>query len=197
MRNHIETSPHSDRDFGPSQPEDEALAASTCETAPAGPAASRWSTRSVALIGLLGFTAGALTWHLVGFWTFVSVIVFNPQDDTAGQSHTSTVIKTSAVTTAPTAQPAATPATSQPQPSAPTAVTAESLTDLLQCSEARKATNETIVQACPPLRQRIPAVAANTRANRQLDAREAANRLANGWSTGVSSIETGALPTRD
>ena len=72
---------------------------------------------------------------------------------------------------------------------------APTLADLLQCSEARRAggSGPASVKACPPLRQRLPSVDTAVRGDRQLDAREAAERLARGWATGVSRIETGSL----
>ena len=75
-------------------------------------------------------------------------------------------------------------------------VSTETLADLLQCAEARKGDSEVSVHACPPMRRRLPHTESTERANRQMDAREAARRLTNGWQTGVATIETGALPSQ-
>lgn len=167
---------------------------------------SGWRTRSMLATAVVSFVAGALTWHLVGFWTFVSGIVFNPQDGRgvlASQPHVSAVSGESAQATAglPKTTPLSTAAQAPALPSPPAATAgSETLADLLQCTQARKGADDSksaVVQACPPLRRRLPTARASLRANRQLDAREAAERLARGWHTGVSAIETGALPARN
>lgn len=182
-------------------------------TPPLTPPPSGWRTRTLIGTGVVAFLAGALFWHLVGFWSFLSGIVFNPQDgaitaiarpptlqeaqrSTKAAGHLTT--SDSEVATADQRSPAAlVPSPNETLP--PTGAATEILAELLQCSEAIKSprTNEpAVVHACPPLRQRLPQGQASERANRQLDAHEAAHRLANGWQTGISPIETGSLPGR-
>lgn len=151
------------------------------------------------LTGAACFVLGALFWHLVGFWSFVSQVAFNDdQQKSAARlinlDTVQAVRRTEHVALAP--RPAAR------QPNVTIAVinadanTGDMLAELLQCSQVRPLPDATgvDVQACPPLRTRLPHGNNGARANRLMDAREAAERLANGWVTGVSSIETGSLP---
>lgn len=196
-------------------------AEAACVTEPARPQAfdrappvrptlpTGWRTRTLVGTGVLAFFAGALVWHLVGFWSFLSGIVFNPQGgETITRPQTvrdgSSSTKAAGYLTANPGGPAAAapksptpPAHTQAAPVVPPAAAAtEVLAELLQCTVALKSSAThlpTLVQACPPLRQRLPLSTGAQRADRQLDAREAANRLANGWQTGVSQIETGSI----
>lgn len=152
--------------------------------------------------GVAGFVLGVLFWHLVGFWSFVSEVAFNG-DDPKSPSRLIDLEAARSVRASAEAVEAARPAA---ETSATTGNVAnadpadggasDSLSDLLQCSEARRPADngDTDVLACPPLRRRLPFTRQTaTRADRQMDAREAAERLANGWETGVSRIETGSL----
>lgn len=149
--------------------------------------------------GLAGFFLGVLFWHFVGFWSFVSEVAFNG-DEAKSPSRLINLdaarsVGASARATG-TARPL--PNVSGKDADAESAESAGSdvLDDLLQCSEARRpaGNGDTDVLACPPLRRRLPSGRqAAARADRQMDAREAAERLANGWETGVSRIETGSL----
>ncbi len=65
--------------------------------------------------------------------------------------------------------------------------------DLLECAEARKSIGVVTVQACPPLQRGLAQAEGSSRGSRQLDAEEAARRLATGWETGVSMITTGSV----
>lgn len=189
------------------------------ETTPPTNVASR---HAPLLVGLACFIAGAVFWHLVGFWGFVAQVAFN-QDEAKSPTRLINLDAARAVKSAD--------ATKLERPGSPGAAgvartaTADDrrdpLSDLLQCTEARRgssargagrtseveaggpaggdATTDTsaaaaLVVACPPLRRRLPhgGVTAE-RADRQMDAREAAERLRNGWDTGVSRIETGSL----
>lgn len=169
--------------------------------------ARSWSTRTLVTTSVASFVCGALVWHMIGFWSFVSGIMFNPDDtppsigrpDKSEQIATATGTSDTAVLKR-TAHPTAT----SPTRKAPETVngvrrprtSSETLADLLQCAEARRETTGVNVHACPPLRQRLPHNTAISRANRQLDAREAARLLAEGWQTGVATIETGSLQRR-
>lgn len=162
-----------------------------------------WRTRTVVGISVSAFFAGALVWHLVGFWSFLSGIVFNAQGGEIIARPAA--VRDGAATTKADHHPPAAPANAgrlaaaAPHSPVPPAATAtEVLAELLQCSVALKSPrthSPTLVQACPPLRQRLPLSTGSQRADRHLDAREAASRLANGWQTGVSQIETGSIPT--
>lgn len=181
-------------------------------------ALARWRTRTLIGTSVLAFLAGALAWHLVGFWSFVSGIVFNPQGgETIARPATvrdgavsakasghlpqmpaSAGAATAAVTPLTPATPSVQAVAAYNAP--PSTAASEVLADLLQCSIASKSPGThlpTIVHACPPMRQRLPQVSGSQRADRQLDAREAANRLANGWQTGISQIETGSISKPD
>ncbi len=166
-----------------------------------------WSTRALLATGLLSFLGGILAWHIVGFWSFVSTILYNPDGaETAisapltieQQQVASAVAANQAPASASRDAPAAKSAkaestiTGAHRPPA----NADTLAELLQCAEALKGETQAIVHACPPLRQRLPMAQVSTRGNRQLDAREAARRLATGWQTGIATIETGTLPDR-
>lgn len=160
------------------------------------------------MTGLFSFLCGALAWHLVGFWSFVSAIVYNPDPEHVAMSAPEPIAHRQAATTTlpPTPPPPAAVRNAKAHATGKATSTitganrppanANSLAELLQCAEARKGGAETIVHACPPLRRRLPMASAPTRGNRQLDAREAARRLANGWQTGIATIETGSLPDR-
>lgn len=147
---------------------------------------------------VLGFVAGALFWHFVGFWSFVAEVAFN--DD--GKSPSRLInLDTARSVTLPANSPAApAPAIVTASAQLPSAnaehANGDVLSDLLQCTEARRpgAPGEALIIACPPMRRRLPHGRVAGRADRQMDAREAAERLANGWETGVSRIETGSLP---
>lgn len=155
---------------------------------------------------VVSFLAGALFWHVVGFWTFLSGVVFNPNgaDETSRMPAISARdggLQSSAKAPGTPAKEAAPLAVSADRRENRDAATPpaqssihESLAELLQCSQARKSDGPSVVQACPPLRQRLPVVAGGQRGNRHLDAREAAERLATGWQAGVARIETGSLP---
>lgn len=160
-----------------------------------------WRTRTLIGACVLAFFAGALIWHLVGFWSFLSGIVFSPHGgETIARP---AAVRDGAATAKADGHPPTAPANAgrlataaQHSPVPPAATTTEELADLLQCSVALKSPSThlpTLVQACPPLRQRLPLSTGSQRADRQLDAREAADRLANGWQTGVSQIETGSI----
>lgn len=154
--------------------------------------------------------SGALAWHLVGFWSFISGIVFNPGNAPPADARPLSTHQIAAATGAPGSIAPRQPALPEPgtasaasrkasgavdgthRPSA----SPETLAELLQCAEARKGATGVIVHACPPLRHRLPHNASTSRASRQLDAHEAARRLADGWQTGVAAIETGSLPGR-
>ena len=184
--------------------------ASECNRAPTGsiPLAPRWtrcwSTRALVVTGLTCFVGGALVWHVIGFWSFVSDIVYNSDGaESAISVPTSTSQTTPQSVRDRTTNAAATRAlarSSKPETTISGAqrppANAATLADLLQCAEAHKAEGNAHVHACPPLRKRLPIAAASSRGNRQRDAREAARRLATGWQTGVAPIETGSLPDR-
>jgi len=169
--------------------------------------ARTWSTRALLTTGSISFVCGALAWHIIGFWSFVSGIVFNPDGAPpligvpSTTEQIATEIGTAPVTTHKGDPAPAKATTATPARKAPDAVngahrppaSSETLAELLQCAEARKGEAGTSVYACPPLRRRLPHYAGGSRANRQLDAREAARRLAEGWQTGVATIETGSL----
>jgi len=109
-------------------PSQDAIAAST----PA-PSKSRRSLRTAAAWSVLGFIAGAMFWHIVGFWSFVSDIVLDPAPSAgATTSHTG----------APTVMPPG-PA----QISLPTIF----LVDPANCTALalERTTNRTVVQSCP------------------------------------------------
>ncbi|MGD9785461.1 MAG: hypothetical protein AB7E80_01215 [Hyphomicrobiaceae bacterium] len=150
--------------------------------------------RTPVIAAILGFLAGAAFWHLVGFWSVVSVAMLGPTDERrAGVSSAPEQVATR-TTSLPPATPGAQPHTIDD------AAPARLLAELLQCSEALKgaeAGTQAHVKACPPLRQRLKMVETTRRADRALDAREAAERLARGWATGVSRIETGSLQARN
>jgi hypothetical protein len=55
----------------------EATSASVRAPADAPAAALRRHVRGAALWATIGFVAGAVFWHAIGFWTFVSDIVFD------------------------------------------------------------------------------------------------------------------------
>lgn len=147
---------------------------------------------------------------MIGFWSFVSGIVFNPDRDPSEIDLTvkKQQIAAASDTTRPPPPlylpPPETGTASVPGPKASGTVdgshrppaNTETLTDLLQCAEARKGEAAASVQACPPMRRRLPHTIGSARGNRQLDAREAARRLSDGWQTGVATIETGSLPKR-
>lgn len=173
---------------GPADPDDAAPYPADPGLAPSS---GYWSTPAVVLTGLVCFLGGALTWHLVGFWTFVSAILYNPDPETSSPARP-TAAAPPVTTAAPQTAKAPTTVHGLQRPH----VTSDTLADLLQCAEARKSPGDTVVTACPPLRRRLPMAIASTRGNRQLDAREAARRLATGWETGVAPIETGSLPGR-
>ena len=155
---------------------------------------------------VVSFVSGALFWHLVGFWTFLSGVVFNENGADEASRPTAVAAREGAL------RPAAPPARNSLKEPASLAAAelgregrnagtppvqhaiSESLADLLQCSQARKSDGPSVVQACPPLRRRLPVASSSQRGNRHLDAREAAERLATGWQTGVARIETGSLP---
>lgn len=146
----------------------------------------------------LGFILGVLFWHFVGFWSFVAEVAFN--DDSKSPYRLINLDTARSVTlpaNAPT-DPAPPIVTASRQPISADAEHANGdvLSDLLQCTEARRpdAPGEALIIACPPMRRRLPHGRMAGRADRQMDAREAAERLANGWATGVSRIETGSLP---
>lgn len=172
----------------------------------ATPGASQGVRRSLVWTvsaGVVGFVAGAVFWHMVGFWSLVSDAMLDRAHAPSVAAPRGVVLPPEALTATPTAAPApaAVRAASPPPPPAHTAparvpTTAELLADLLQCSEARKTRDPdagSSVKACPPMRERLRAAATSTRADRQLSASEAADRLANGWATGVSRIETGSI----
>ena len=144
------------------------------------------------LTGAGCFLSGALAWHFVGFWAFVSAIVYNP-DDTDSVARPLPVQKVAAPAAAPVSEAPGKAETTIAGLARPPAAS-DTLSELLQCAEARKTASGALVTACPPLRQRLPIAAGATRGNRQLDAREAARRLATGWQTGIATIETGSIP---
>ncbi len=167
-----------------------------------------WSTRSLVVTGLLSFLGGIFAWHIIGFWAFVSAIVYNPDGTETAISAPDNITQQKAdgstqAANGTSSSPANAPATMKAA-KADTIVTgvhrppanADTLAELLQCAEALKGEKEAIVHACPPLRQRLPMASTSSRSNRQLDAREAARRLATGWRTGIATIETGTLPDR-
>ena len=172
------------------------------------------SKRTLLATSTLSFICGALVWHFIGFWSFVSGIVFNsdePQPMIVAPRSTNEIVasSTSKSPNARIAEPSSaktgtaikttSKATDTITGDRPPQATAETLSDLLQCAEARKtskSSEEVSVLACPPMRRRLPHNANTARANRQLDAREAARRLADGWQTGVAIIETGSLSDR-
>jgi len=181
-----------------------AQAADAPATIAAATAYRGWSTRSLVFTGILCFICGALTWHLVGFWSFVSAILYKPDrtDSASRPAPVATVTQPQPAAAKPPSQPQAATASDEKITKAPHTIdgvarppaTADTLADLLQCAEARKSDAGAVVAACPPLRRRLPVAVASTRGNRQLDAREAARRLTSGWQTGVATIETGSLP---
>lgn len=131
---------------------------------------------------------------MIGFWAFVSGILYNQEATTAVESEPAPVIAKPANVTRishnalNTKQQNNITNTERPQ------TATETLADLLQCAEVHKPTQgDATVKACPPLRRHLQHALA-VRGNRQLDAREAAQRLATGWQTGVSQVETGSLP---
>lgn len=173
-------------------------------------------------MGLACFGAGAVFWHLVGFWSFVAQVAFN-QDDAKTPTRLINLDAARAVKSADAtklAYPGST-ATANVARAASVDDRRDPLSDLLQCTEARRGssargagrasegstigptvaeaaaetgTAAALVVACPPLRRRLPHGGVTARrADRQMDAREAAERLRNGWDTGVSRIETGSL----
>lgn len=170
--------------------------------------ARTWSTRTLLATCATSFVCGAVVWHMIGFWSFVSVIMFNPDGalPAIGMSGSKQQIAAASGTSATTPDSARSPPAKPvgPAQKAPDTIygthrppaSTETLADLLQCAEARKGEASASVHACPPLRRRLPYGTSASRANRQLDAREAARRLAEGWQTGVATIETGALPSR-
>ncbi len=153
----------------------------------------RLATRSVFITGALCFLAGAAAWHLVGFWAFVSGIVYNQEETKLAGSPAPATEKPENV--ALLAGGAVNPKQQKNAASTQKAqAVVETLADLLQCAEVRRATSgHATVKACRPLRSRLQHAPAE-RGNRELDSREAAERLATGWKTGVSAIETGSLP---
>jgi hypothetical protein len=200
---------HEGWDAAPHHPRHASMAAE-CNRAPTAstPLEPRWtrswSTHALVATGLACFLGGALAWHVIGFWSFVSDIVYNPDG-----TETAISVPSSASQATPKrakdrkTTAAATPAlarSSKPETTITGAqrppVNAETLADLLQCAEAHKTEGNAHVHACPPLRKRLPIAADSSRGNRQLDAREASRRLARGWKTGVAPIETGSLPNR-
>lgn len=168
------------------------------------------SSRLPLWTGLGGFVLGAVFWHLVGFWSLVSDVAFNNKGDEKSPTRLINLDEVAAVK-------AARDAAARPLPAARTEVsgrqaaagggaeaagagaeraTPDGLAELLQCSEARRGADgqSAEVTACPPLSRRLPtAVDLASRADREMDAREAADRLLRGWDTGVSRIETGTL----
>lgn len=210
-----------DLEGAPPRPLPQSAGIATCTIHPGDASASArqpqrrtWSTRTLASTGVACFICGAIAWHMIGFWTFVSGIMFNLDGTETAVGLPDTLQQASASqdgtpspkpdTTAPTTamnehvRPAAR-STKAPDPIAGThrpPANSETLADLLQCAEARKRDAGASVHACPPMRRRLPIAAHSSRGNRQLDAREAAQRLTDGWQTGVATIETGSLPPR-
>ena len=158
--------------------------------------------------GFVGFVLGVLFWHFVGFWSFVSEVAFNG-DEVKSPSRLINLETARSVRASEHAAAEARVAAA-PQPSKPPVAAAapadtgsteagdgDVLSDLLQCTEVRplRGEGDVDVHACPPLRQRLARSSSAQRGDRMMDAREAADRLANGWQTGVSRIETGSLQT--
>mgnify|MGYP000196764827 CR=1 FL=1 len=172
----------------------------TCDPAPGG--------RKALWTGLAGFVAGAVFWHMVGFWSFVSQVVYN-QDEAKSPSRLVNLEGAKAVSAAggsllANARPPAGNTTigdgvvasaDARQAASPAQPASDVLHELLQCSQVRRVsgTGEVAVSACAPLARRLPNGQLASRGDRQMDAREAEQRLLNGWSPGVSRIETGSL----
>lgn len=129
---------------------------------------------------------------MVGFWSLVSEVMIAPAHDvtTAPITRPETVAVRSAANLGPTTATSAARYSGNPAQSS-----TEILADLIQCTQARKSSQTGVsnVKACPPLRERLKTIASAGRADRALSAQEAADRLANGWATGVSQIETGSI----
>ncbi|MFN3867770.1 MAG: hypothetical protein ACK4MF_01745 [Hyphomicrobiaceae bacterium] len=149
--------------------------------------------------GIGGFVLGAVFWHLVGFWSLVADVAFNKGSDKS-PARLINLEEVAAVKAARAAsqarQAAAQPAVVRGNDTAERHGTPDSLAELLQCSQARRGADGDIteVRACPPLSRRLPTHGAvAVRADREMDSREAAERLLKGWDTGVSRIETGSV----
>lgn len=154
--------------------------------------------------GFVGFLLGVLFWHFVGFWSFVSEVAFNGDTEKSPSRlinlETARSVRASEQVAAQAQKASATAAPKAPVPISANVEIADAgngdtLSELLQCSEVRplRAEADVDVHACPPLRKRLPFGRNARRADRMMDAREAADRLAHGWQTGVSRIETGSL----
>lgn len=147
--------------------------------------------------GLAGFLAGAVFWHLVGFWSFVAEVVYN-QDETKSPTRFISLEEARSVSRAHAEQALAGKRRDPAPRETRSAVAADVLDDLLNCSEVRRAADGRVaVTACAPLARPLAAGPLAARADRQMDAREAEQRLMTGWSTGVSRIETGSLQAGD
>ncbi|MBL8565173.1 MAG: hypothetical protein JNM89_05600 [Hyphomicrobiaceae bacterium] len=160
-------------------------------------------SRKALWAGVGGFVAGAVFWHLVGFWSFVSQVVYN-QDEAKSPSRLVNLEEAKAVSAAGGALLAnalsraadAKVAAAETREAAPPASSAsDGLHELLQCTQVRRISveGEVALSACAPVARRLPNGQLASRGDRQMDAREAEHRLLNGWSPGVSRIETGSL----
>jgi hypothetical protein len=99
-------------------------------TRPAAPAPRR-SARAPIVWGALGFLGGALFWHAVGFWSFMSEIVRDPAPGAR------TAIAAAEASPGPASQQAALPTIYRVDPANCTALALE------------RSTNETVVRPCP------------------------------------------------
>lgn len=73
---------------------------STGQTLPDGP-----SVRTQIAWGGVGFLLGVIVWHFVGFWTFLSAIVFRGPEPVSGVSDLSTSSTAAAMPTVPAPNP--------------------------------------------------------------------------------------------